>query len=118
MSSLTRNVSSQMATYPASLLLTTVIAPEEIGRRIKRAREKRGWTQLQLAMEANVSPSSVTRWEAGKLPPVRELIRLADLLEIPPDQLVEDEPADDITALRSEVADLRGMLEELLRRAS
>jgi transcriptional regulator with XRE-family HTH domain len=67
------------------------VEPEEIGRRIKHAREQAGWTQLEFALHANVSPSSVQRWEAGKLPRVRELMRLADLLDVPAEQLVESE---------------------------
>lgn len=78
--------------FYARLLLEVTIAPEEIGRRIKAARHRRGWTQLQFAAAANVSPSSVQRWEAGKLPPVRELMRLADVLEIATEELVEVEP--------------------------
>lgn len=46
---------------------------------------------MQFAMEANVSMSSVQRWESGKLPPVRELMRLADLLGVETDELVEIE---------------------------
>lgn len=42
-------------------------------------------------MEANVSPSSVQRWEAGRLPPVRELIRIAELLGIDPAELTGTE---------------------------
>ncbi len=110
----------QRATIPARLLLATVIGPQEIGKRIKRARERRGWTQLQLAMEANVSPSSVARWESGKLPPVRELTRIAGVLGVDTSELVEEPAADesDVSLLRSEVSELRQMLEELLRRAS
>jgi transcriptional regulator with XRE-family HTH domain len=36
---------------------------------------------LEFALKAHVSPSAVTRWESGKLPPVRELMRIADLLD-------------------------------------
>ena len=80
--------------HPAygSVLLAVAIEPEEIGAKIKAARKRRHWTQLDFALEAHVSPSSVARWEAGGLPPVRELIRIADVLEIPTETLVEPEP--------------------------
>lgn len=65
------------------------LEPEEIGRRIKAAREAIYLTQLQFAALANVSPSTVARWEAGKLPRVRELIRVAPLLQIDAVELVE-----------------------------
>ena len=118
MSNVTSIVRTQKAAFPATLLLGTVIEPGEIGERIKQAREKNGWTQLKFAMEANVSPSSVARWEAGKLPPVRELVRISEVLGIEPDQLVEQEPTDEegITALRLEVSEVRRMLEELMQR--
>lgn len=47
---------------------------------------------MVFAREANVSLSSVQRWERGDLPPVRELIRLAGVLGIDTEQLVELEP--------------------------
>lgn len=68
------------------------LEPAEIGARIKQARLRKGWTQLDLALQAEVSPSTVTRWERGGLPPMRELIRLADVLEVEAEELV-DPPA-------------------------
>ncbi len=62
---------------------------QEVGRRLAKAREAKLWTQLEFAAAANVSPSTIQRWEAGKLPPVRELIRVAGLLDIDAEQLVE-----------------------------
>jgi transcriptional regulator with XRE-family HTH domain len=73
----TRNVTTQESRSFRTLLLAVAIDSDEIGRRIKRAREGRGWTQLVFASEASVSPSTVQRWESGRLPPVRELIRIA-----------------------------------------
>lgn len=101
-----------------TLLLAVALEPREIGKRIATAREKKGWTQLTFALEADVSPSTVQRWESGKLPPVRELIRIAELLEVEPEQLVELEATgeDQLAALRGEVGELREMVAELLRR--
>lgn len=90
---------TQWTTVRGTLLLAVSLEPKEIGRRIASARERRGLTQLAFALEANVSPSTITRWEAGKLPPVRELMRIADLLEIDPSELVEDH-VDDTSELR------------------
>jgi transcriptional regulator with XRE-family HTH domain len=67
-------------------------APDEVGRRIAAARIRKGWTQLVFAGEANVSPGSVSRWERGKLPPVRELVRIAQVLGIEVAELVEESP--------------------------
>jgi transcriptional regulator with XRE-family HTH domain len=75
--------------YGRLLFAVSTIDPKEIGERIAAARNRKGMTQLDLAYKASVSPSSIQRWEAGRLPPVRELIRLAGLLEIDPEELVE-----------------------------
>lgn len=85
----TRNVTTQESRTFRTLLLAVAIDSNEIGRRIKRAREGRGWTQLVFARQASVSPSTVQRWESGRLPTVRELIRVAGVLGISTDELVE-----------------------------
>src|SRR5262249_20385018 len=87
--------------------------PKDVGRRMAAARKARGWTQLAFALEADVSPSTVTRWEAGHLPPVRELRRVADVLGLPPAELVEggeqDRPLAELVRERAElVRELRG----------
>lgn len=101
------------------LMLVMALAPSEVGARIKDARVRKGWTQLGFALEAHVSPSTVTRWEAGKLPPLRELYRIAELLGVGLDELVEaDEEAtgdDQIADLRGEVAELRGLAVRILQ---
>lgn len=103
-----------------TLLLAVSLEPTEIGRRIAQARDRKGWTQLAFALEADVSPSTVTRWEAGKLPPIRELMRIAELLGVNPEQLVEPEPkaasqADELRLLRTEIQELREILERVER---
>jgi len=54
--------------------------------------QRLGWTQQQFAWEAHVSMSTVQRWEGGRLPPLNELTRIAGLLGIPFDELVEPRP--------------------------
>jgi transcriptional regulator with XRE-family HTH domain len=104
--------------HPAygSVLLAVAIAPEEIGEKIKAARKRRHWTQLAFALEAHVSPSSVARWEAGGLPPVRELIRIAEVLGIPAEQLVEPEPDDvsDREFFAATVREMRATQDQIL----
>jgi DNA-binding XRE family transcriptional regulator len=75
-------VSTQNARTFANLLLVVSVSPTEIGQRIKAARQRKDWTQLEFALEAGVSPATIQRWEAGKLPRVRELMRVAELLGI------------------------------------
>jgi len=38
---------------------------EELGRRIKQARDERGWKQKDLAQAVHVEPMTVSRWERG-----------------------------------------------------
>jgi transcriptional regulator with XRE-family HTH domain len=86
---MTRNAERHFSTQHSRLLLAVSLDPREVGRRIAGARDAKGWTQLAFALAADVSPSTIQRWEAGKLPPVRELLRVAELLEVEPDTLVE-----------------------------
>lgn len=113
---MTSSVVTQFTRNHGKLLLAVAMDPREVGRRIKLARERKGLTQLEFALEANVSPSSVARWESGKLPPVRELMRLADLLEVPVEDLVESpgESGATLTDLAVEVATVRGQLARVL----
>ncbi len=114
----TSNAVSQFTATHGKLLLVMSLDPKEIGRRIKTARESRGWTQMDLALQANVSMSTITRWEAGKLPPVRELVRLSGVLEVEPDYLVEGEVVSDQTRpnadVWAELAAIRRLLDERL----
>jgi transcriptional regulator with XRE-family HTH domain len=83
------------------------LTPEEVGTRIRRAREERKpkpWSQLDLAIALGVSPATIYRWEKGRLPSMTELIRLAELMEIPLDELTE--PPEH----RTELQDLRDLL--------
>ena len=107
-------MTTQVVAFPGRLLLETVIGPEEIGRRIKRAREKKGWSQFTLATEAHVSPSSVSRWERGFLPPVRELVRIASVLAVSTDEFVEADLSeeDQLDSIRSELAEIREIIGE------
>jgi transcriptional regulator with XRE-family HTH domain len=108
--------SSQWTRTHGTLLLAVSLEPKEIGQRIAAARVRKGWTQLSFALEAAVSPSTITRWESGKLPPVRELMRIAELLGVSPEELVEpDDPGRDdrIAHLESELAETQQALKVL-----
>ena len=111
------NVTTQFTRTHGTLLLAVAMDPKEIGRRIAEARNRKGWTQFVFATEANVSISTVQRWEGGKLPAVRELMRIADVLEVEPEQLVEVAPTDEdqVAALRGEVGELRADVATVLK---
>lgn len=109
-----------MVTMRAKLLLLMSLDSAGIGRRIAEMRETNGWTQLELAYKANVSPSTVYRWESGKLPAVRELIRIAEVLGVEATYLlegeggrVEDPTEATLADVWLEVRQLRSMVERL-----
>ena len=57
--------------------------PQDIGARIRAAREDQGWTQDQLAAAVGVSRSAVAQWETGRAGQVTtNLTRVAAALGI------------------------------------
>lgn len=64
----------------------------QVGLRIKRAREARGWTQAQLAAQIGVDRKTVDNWENNRTVPLNRLGRLSAVLGIDFDG--EDVPRD------------------------
>jgi transcriptional regulator with XRE-family HTH domain len=57
--------------------------PQDIGKRIRLAREEQGWTQDQLAAAVGVSRSAVAQWETGRAGQVTaNLTRVATALGV------------------------------------
>lgn len=60
-----------------------------LGRRICDMRQRRGWTQVELAAASGLVQSSVCRYEkSGRMPTLPVLIRLAVALEVSSDYLL------------------------------
>ena len=60
-----------------------------IGERIAEARQRRGWTQSDLAARAGSSAATVSQWETGhRTPGAPALVALADALEVTADWLL------------------------------
>ncbi|MBQ7974781.1 MAG: helix-turn-helix transcriptional regulator [Clostridia bacterium] len=58
--------------------------------RLKELRNKKGITQLKLAMDLNMSQNTVSRYESGKREAgYNELIKIADYFNISIDYLLE-----------------------------
>ena len=52
----------------------------DLGRRIKAARERKGWTQAHLATLMDVTHKTVGNWERGETVPQNRLGRLEEVL--------------------------------------
>jgi len=62
--------------------------------RLKKEREKRSWSQTELAEKIYVSRQSVSKWETGKnYPSIEVIIDLSDLFDITIDELLRSDEA-------------------------
>lgn len=60
--------------------------------RLKKEREKRGWSQIDLAEKIHVSRQAVSKWETGKnYPSIEVIINLSDLFGITIDELLRSD---------------------------
>jgi transcriptional regulator with XRE-family HTH domain len=66
----------------------------ELGRRLVRLREARGWTRTELARRLGMSRERLAHWERGEHhPQLDALLALRRVLETSIDELVTGEPA-------------------------
>lgn len=89
--------------WPRKMYVMTDIA---LGLRIRRARERKRWTQERLAAEVGVGPRSIGRWERGEAEP-RWIGALEEALGV--NLTGEAEPDPNEEALRSLDLDPRRM---------
>ncbi len=70
-----------------------------VGRRLLVIRERRMWTQVRLAEEAGVSPTTVSGIESGRIlrPHFGTLRKLAGALGVEPEELVGPPDRDEVT---------------------
>jgi len=68
----------------------------EVGPRLRRLRERRGWTLTALAAQTGISKSTMSRLESGQRKPSLELLLpLAEAHHLPLDELVGAPPVGD-----------------------
>lgn len=68
-------------------------ASAAVGRRIRDARERRGWTQAGLASMLKRTPTSISYWESGQRSPgLEDIVELADALGIKASTLLPSRP--------------------------
>jgi len=93
------------------------ITQTELGRRIRRAREERGWSQENLAEAIGLTQSAVSRIEGGeRAVDSLELASIARALRVSPLSLIEDNPFQVRLAARASALEAQE-LEPVLRRA-
>lgn len=60
--------------------------------RLKLEREKRNWSQNELAEKIHISRQSVSKWETGRnYPSIETIIALSDLFDITIDELLKND---------------------------
>lgn len=106
-----------------TFLLMAQFEAREIGTRLALARRESGLTQEELSELANISKRSLQDYEAGVTVPYKKLTSFAKILGRPVEWFLHGEQEetvsrDQLSQLHEEVATLRGLVEELLRRAS
>lgn len=62
-----------------------------LGESIRRARERRGWTQNQLAEQLGVAVMTIRNWEADRHSPKNSLARIEEVLGTPLRDQVDDQ---------------------------
>ena len=88
----------------------------ELGRRITRLREAKGWSRSELAMRLGVSRGRLGHWErGGHAPPLGIQIALSRELEIPLGELVTGEAPAEQEWSRRVRTEAKGHLEALRR---
>jgi transcriptional regulator with XRE-family HTH domain len=95
---------------------TRRLTPQDVGRRIRTARMDRGWTNEELGRRMGANWRTVQRWQAGRLPRLPTLLRLADVLGVPHAYLLESEEAPvTMNDLRVQVNELTARVNDLTR---
>lgn len=82
-----------------------------IGTRIKRARERKRWTQKRLADLVGVSQKTIDNWENGRTEPRSSIGALEDVLgtRLDGDQIEPKAPSkEDVEEIRSRIREVWG----------
>ncbi|MBP8979079.1 helix-turn-helix transcriptional regulator [Candidatus Dojkabacteria bacterium] len=67
------------------------MTPKILGSRIREEREKKGFTQRELAMRVGLSDKSISLYEKGvSYPPIRNLLMICKELDIVVGEILSD----------------------------
>ncbi len=92
---------------------------QELGRRIKLAREEARLSQLQVGVSIGVSDKTISGYESGRIsPPIDKLLSLADLFKKPISFFLGSDPKDykvasRLRAVEISLRDIRNQLNEI-----
>jgi len=75
---------------------------KRLGEKIREYRLIRGLNQRQLAKKLKVTWETVSRWENGRVSPVKRLQDIADILDIPVNYLLQEQFSDNADAFFKE----------------
>ncbi len=65
------------------------LAADTIGQRIRKARQRKGWTQAELGLRTGLRESMICKYELGyHTPSIKHLSRIADALGVSVDYLL------------------------------
>lgn len=62
-------------------------ATETLGKRIRKIRILKGWTQKELAEKVNLSQSGIYQLESDRCHQTRKIVALSKVLGVPPEEL-------------------------------
>ena len=88
----------------------------EIGQKIKAARLSKGYTQEELGKIMGVQKSAVAKWECGRVVNIKRsvLMKLSEVLEIPPHELIGNFAEEKKPATTSELSEKEKKIMDLL----
>jgi transcriptional regulator with XRE-family HTH domain len=115
-----KNLSATDTRNLRKLLLLSIFEGEEIGQRIAQARREKGLRQEDLADLLNVSTRTVQGYELGETSQYRRLQTISQILDRPVEWFLHGDKngdsaeADEFSQLRSDVAELRELVERIL----
>lgn len=96
---------------------------KKVGEAIKRAREKKGWSQARLSLELgpnkrgeHTPASTISRWENGHQVPERRLRQLALVLDLSLEELTEEPEESPVSRLAAELGLSRAAVDEFVRK--
>src|SRR5699024_8199553 len=85
---------------------------EELGKMIKKEREKRSWSQSKMGKKLNISGKQISIYENGGLPPLDNLLKICELFDVELGHLLGEESYKKGSKLETQIYNLTGLTNE------